>query len=165
MAADAARALQGLRPATLLTSPIERCRETAAILAGGWGVKPKVDRSFIEADYGAWSGRKLASLYKLKAWGELMASPSRFRFPDGETLLEVQRRAVAGCERLAGAHRRNDTIVVVSHADVIRTVLVHYLGMPLDLVHRIHVRPAGRSLIELGSGGPPRVPIVNEVGQ
>jgi len=90
-----------------------------------------------------------------------MAAASRFRFPDGETLEEVQRRAVARVEQLAIEHRRNATVVVVSHADVIRAILVHYLGMPLDLIHRIHVAPASVSIVELVADHPPRVVVVN----
>jgi probable phosphoglycerate mutase len=162
MAGRAARALDDVRPSALFTSPIERCRETASILGAGWGLKPTVDRGFIEADYGAWSGRKLASLYRLKAWGRLMGSASRFRFPDGETLEEVQRRAVAATERIAAASRKDATVVVVSHADVIRALLAHYLGMPLDLIHRLDVRPASLSVVHLVADQPPRVAVVNQ---
>jgi probable phosphoglycerate mutase len=161
MAERTARAHASLRPAAVVTSPIDRCRETAAILGAQWGVRPRVDRRFIEADYGRWSGRTLASLRKLKAWSRLMSSASRFRFPDGETLEEVQRRAVIGIEALAAGHRADATVVVVSHADVIRALLAHYLGMPLDLIHRLDVRPASTSVIELTADHPPRVPIVN----
>lgn len=164
MAARAANELGDLKPAALVTSPIERCRETALILGRQWNMKPVIDRGFIEADYGTWSGRKLASLYRLKAWGSLMSAASRFRFPDGETLEEVQRRAVGATERLAAGHRDSATVVVVSHADVIRSVLAHYLGTPLDLIHRLHVGPASSSVVVLPRTGPPAVPIINERG-
>lgn len=162
MAETTADALASVRPTALLTSPVERCRETASILGSEWGLKPKVDKSFIEADYGTWSGRKLRSLYGLKAWSRLMASASRFRFPDGETLEEVQRRAVARVEKLVVEQRKDATVAVVSHADVIRATLVHYLGTPLDLIHRIHVAPASVSVIELVADLPPRVLVVNQ---
>jgi len=164
MAEFAADMLAALRPAMLVSSPVDRCKETAGIVGGQWGLKPHLDRAFIEADYGSWSGRKLAALYRLKAWSHLMASAARFRFPDGETLEEVQRRAVAGIERLAATHRKDATIVIVSHADVIRSLVAHYLGMPLDLIHRLNVRPTSISVVELNGDGPPRVPIVNHVG-
>jgi probable phosphoglycerate mutase len=162
MAERAAVSLGALRPAAVMTSPIERCKETAVILGSAWGVRPRVDRRFIEADYGRWSGRSLASLRKLKSWDRLMTSASRFRFPEGETLEEVQRRSVAGLEALAAAHPAGAIVVVVSHADVIRALLAHYLGMPLDLIHRLDVRPASTSVIELVADHPPRVPIVNQ---
>lgn len=164
MAERAASALAALRPAAVLTSPIDRCRQTAQILGDQWSMRPRVERAFIEADYGTWTGRTLTSLYRLKAWSRLMASASRFRFPEGETLAEVQQRAVRACERLAQRHPKNATVVVVSHADVIRAVLAHYLGMPLDLIHRLSVRPASRSVVALVGDAPPHVAVVNEVG-
>jgi len=164
MATRAARDLAGSRPTAVVTSPIERCRETADILSTQWNLTPVVEHEFIEADYGTWSGRKLSALYRLKAWGSLMSAASRFRFPDGESLEEVQRRAVAATERLTESHRDNATVVVVSHADVIRSVLAHYLGMPLDLIHRLHVGPASSSIVVLPKGGPPAVPVINERG-
>jgi broad specificity phosphatase PhoE len=164
MAARAAQEMADVRPAAVVTSPIQRCRETADILAEQWNVTPVVDRAFIEADYGSWSGRKLTALYRLKAWGSLMSAASRFRFPDGESLEDVQRRAIGAIERLSEGHRANAAVVVVSHADVIRSVLAHYLGMPLDLIHRLHVGPASASLVMLPKAGPPAVPVVNARG-
>lgn len=162
MAAALAEHLASVPFKAIYSSPIERCRETADIVAAGRRIRPRVDKAFIETEYGKWSGRSLKSLYKLKAWGSLMASASRFRFPEGETLEEVQRRAVAGVEQLAHKHH-NSTVAVASHADVIRAVLAHYLGTPLDLIHRIDVLPASVSTIDLHPSGAVRVPVVNHV--
>ena len=162
MAEALASRVGDLRPSTLVTSPVQRCRETARILGGAWQLRPRVNRAFDEADFGDWSGRTLKSLYRLKAWGRLMTSASRFRFPNGETLEEVQCRAVAGAEALAASHRK-ERVVLVSHSDVIRSLLAHYLGMPLDLIHRIDVRPASVSLIHLPPESPPHVPFFNDV--
>jgi probable phosphoglycerate mutase len=161
MAAAAAELLSSTRFEAIYTSPIERCHETATAIASGRRLQPKRHKAFIEADYGHWSGRPLKSLYKLKAWQSLMVAASRFRFPDGETLGEVQTRAVAGVEQLASEHR--GTVAITSHADVIRAILVHYLGAPLDLIHRIDVLPASVSIVELHSSGGVRVPVVNHV--
>jgi probable phosphoglycerate mutase len=89
-----------------------------------------------------------------------MQSASRFRFPEGETLEEVQRRAVATVEALAQRHG-DDTVTAVSHADVIRVILAHYLGMPLDLVHRLAVGPASTSIVDLYTSGVVAVPTIN----
>jgi probable phosphoglycerate mutase len=162
MATALAEHLSSVSFKAIYTSPIERCRETAGALAAGRPTRPKIDRAFIEADYGKWSGRPLKSLYKLKAWGDLMASASRFRFPEGETLEEVQRRAVAGVELLAAEHR-GSAVALASHADVIRTILAHYLGTPLDLIHRLDVLPASVSIVDLYPSGAVRVPLINHV--
>jgi len=162
MAADLAEKLSAQRVDALYTSPILRCKQTAAPLAKVWGLRADVDRGFIEADFGDWSGRSLASLRRLKAWQGLFVAPSRFRFPGGESLGEVQARSVAAVETLADRHR-NEVVAVVSHSDVIRSLVAHYLGTPLDLFQRIDVAPASVSIIDLPSGGFPRVPVVNTV--
>ena len=161
MAEELAATLESSPLAAVYTSPIERCKETAALVAQRHGLKLRVRSAFIEAEYGAWSGRTLKSLYKLKAWQQLMAEPTRFRFPDGETLQEVQGRAVKGLQELVGEHSSKETIAVCSHSDVIRVMLAHYLGMPLDLVHRLDVRPASISVIDLYPRGRVAVPVIN----
>lgn len=161
MAAATAQHLEPVKFEAIYTSPIERCHETASAIASGRRLRPRVDKAFVEADYGRWSGRTLKSLYKLKAWQNLMVSASRFQFPEGETLSAVQHRAVAGVERLAVRHKGH--VAVASHADVIRAILANYLGMPLDLIHRIDVLPASVSIVDLYSAGPVRVPVVNHV--
>jgi probable phosphoglycerate mutase len=108
------------------TSPVERCAETAEIIARPHHVRPREIEDLTEADYGRWTGRTLTSLYRLKAWPRLMAGASRFRFPDGETLREVQARAVGTIEHLATRHG-GGALAAVSHADVIRVILAHYL--------------------------------------
>ncbi len=155
--------IASVRVDAIYTSPVQRCRETAKIVATNWGLRPVPYRSFSEVDYGSWTGRKLSSLRRTKQWRELFASAARFRFPGGETLGEAQARAVAAAEGLAERHP-DQTVAVVSHSDVIRAMLVHYLGMPLDLIHRLDVLPASASVIDLPSGGAPRVPVVNDSG-
>jgi len=141
------------------TSPHRRCVETATAVAKGRRLRPRVNRSFVEADYGKWLGRPLKSLYRLKAWQELMLTPSRFRFPDGETLQEVQDRAVNGIESLASKHA-DGAIAISTHGDVVKVILAYYLGVPLDLSHRIDPMPASVSVVDV-SGAMPRVPVVN----
>jgi probable phosphoglycerate mutase len=145
------------------TSPLERCRETANALTRPRRLRPRIDRRFIEIDYGKWSGRRLNDLRQLKAWKHLMETPSRFRFPGGsESLGAAQQRAVAGIETLALRYPEK-TIAVVSHNDVIRLVLAYYLGMAADLIHRLHVAPTSVSVVELHSDRGPVVPTVNQI--
>lgn len=162
MAAEVGKRLSNVDFEAIYTSPVQRCRETAKAVATGRGLRLRTNDAFTEADFGSWLGRPLKQVYKLKAWQELMTSPSRFRFPEGETLQEVQRRSVAGVEALAAEHKKT-SIVVSTHADVIRVLLTHYLGMPLDLVHRVDVWPASVSIVDLHPGGPIAVPVVNYV--
>lgn len=162
MAADLAEHLTAVDLAAVYTSPVERCRQTVAPLAVLRGLRLRKVEAFVEADYGTWLGRPLRSVFKLKAWGRLMGSPARFRFPEGETLSEVQWRAVAAVERLAESHR-GESVAMGSHADVIRVILANYLGMPLDLIHRINVLPASVSIVDLAPSGAVAVPVVNHV--
>ncbi len=158
-----AEQLADLQIDVVVSSPVQRCRETAKILAAAWGRTVRVDRGFIEADFGDWSGRTLRSLYRLKAWQRLMTSPARFGFPGGETFLDLRSRVVAATEKLAGSHRKK-RVVVVSHADTIRVVVSHYMGVPLDLVHRLEARPLSASIVDLpDDGSAPRVPVVNSL--
>ena len=159
-AADLARSLAGIALAAVYTSPLQRCRETAAVIAAPHGLHPAVHRGLVEVDYGTWSGRTLASLRRTPEWRLLANAPSRVRFPEGETLAEVQARAVAACEALAAAHPAG-TLALVSHGDVIGSILSHYLGMPLDLYHRITVAPASASTLDLPAQGAPRVLALN----
>ncbi len=160
MATTMAEQLAAFPVEAVYSSPIRRCRETARILGRTWGLTPATVPGLVEADYGRWSGRSLRSLTRLKAWQRLMTAPARFRFPDGETLEEVRARAVAAVEAMADRHPAAE-VVAVTHADVVRVLLGHYLGAPLDLIHRLHVRPAGVSVVELAADGSVRVPVVN----
>lgn len=155
--------LAGLDVDALLTSPVRRCRETANLLAPAWGVSARVLAGFTEADFGDWSGRSLKSLHRLKAWQRLVASAGRFRFPGGESFLELRHRVLITAEEVAETHRRK-RVIVVSHSDTIRVLLSHYLGAPLDLIHRLDVRPLSASIVDLpDDGSPPRVPVVNSL--
>ena len=154
--------LTGTTIERIYTSPARRCRETARILAEPHGLTPVPYRSLIEVDYGSWSGRALGSLRRTKLWQLLHTSPTRVRFPGGESIIDVHARTVGACEELATAHR-GATLLLVTHGDVIRIAAAHYLGVPLDLYQRLSVAPASLTTIDLPEGGPPRLFSVNFV--
>ncbi len=155
--------LADVKVSAVYTSPLERTRETADIIAQPHGLEPVVHDGLLEVDYGSWSGRTLASLYKLKAWRTVQITPSRMVFPDGEGLADAQRRAVATCETLAARHRQA-TIILVSHSDIIGVIASHYLGQPLDLFGRVSVATASVTVIDLPAQGIPVVVAVNSTG-
>ena len=146
--------------AAVYSSPIQRCRETAAILAAEYGRKPRVRAGLVEVEYGEWSGRTLKSLYRLKAWQSLMADPVEFRFPGGETLEEVRRRAVAAVLRLAERHEK-ETILACSHGDVIRSLVAHSITGDVSRIHRLAVSPLGITIVDVAQGGDMRASVVN----
>jgi probable phosphoglycerate mutase len=160
LARGLAEALADVPFAAFYTSPVRRCRETARIVADPHGLRPIPYQSLTEVDYGSWSGRTLGSLRRTRLWRMLFIAPSRVRFPGGESLTAVQTRAVAACEELAAAHRRSD-IAAVSHGDVIKAVVAHYLGTPLDLFQRITIAPGSVSVLELLPDAAPRILGVN----
>jgi probable phosphomutase (TIGR03848 family) len=154
--------LDGIRVDAIYASPLERCRETAAPLARARRLSVHVRRGLIETGYGDWTGRSIAQVRKTKLWRTVERVPSAIRFPGGESLLEVQARAVAEVNRIALDHRKG-IVVVVSHADPIRLVIAQVAGAHVDHLHRLVVDPGSICVVALGDGAP-RLLKVNDTG-
>ena len=133
----------------MVTSPLERCRETTRILAPGR--RAISDRRLLECDYGDWTGQELKKLAKEKLWRTVQTQPSGARFPDGESLPEMSARAVAAIrDRDAAVEAEsgeNAVWLAVSHGDVLKAILADALGMHLDAFQRIVVDPASLSVV------------------
>lgn len=153
-AEKAADKLADVKFTAIYTSPIDRCFETAEIVASR---HPKLalqtTEEIGEVRYGKWTNRSLKSLSKTKLWTTVQHWPSAMRFPDGESIREVQMRSVDEVERLKAAHPKGK-VCCVSHADVIKLVFAHYLGVHVDLYQRIVIGPASISVVGLGATGP-----------
>ena len=134
-------------------SPMERTLETAKPIASAFGLKVQRNRGLIEADFGKWTGRKLSDLRKLRDWEIVQKNPSLFRFPDGESFIEIQSRMVETITRISDKHR-GEIVIAVSHADTIKAFLTAMLGTPLDLFQRLHISPCSVSPVILGNGSP-----------
>jgi probable phosphoglycerate mutase len=154
--------LEGVPIHAIYASPLERCRETAAPFARARGLSISARRGLLETDYGEWTGRTIAAVRRTKHWRTVQHAPSRVRFPGGESLLDVQARAVAELERIVGAHPR-DAVAVVTHADVVRLAILHFAGMHVDSLHRLHVDTASVSVVVVHEGGV-RLVKVNDTG-
>jgi probable phosphomutase (TIGR03848 family) len=139
--------------AALYSSPLVRCMETAQPLAQRLDLPVIEETGILEVDYGTWRGGELKELSNTPDWQKVQHYPSLFRFPGGETLREVQARAVGAIERLAERHA-NQVIALFSHGDVIRTTLAHFLGVPLDLFQRVIINTASISVIGISDGRP-----------
>lgn len=138
----------------LYSSPLERTVETArAVLAHHPDLRLELLDDLGEVRYGTWQGAEIKSLVKRKMWRVVQINPSRARFPGGESMREAQMRAVNAIEMLNERHPRS-TIAVVSHSDIIKMIVAHYLGVHLDLFQRIDVAPASLSVLRLGYGRP-----------
>ena len=134
-------------------SPIDRTIETARIIAVRHKLDVKINEQIGEVQYGKWTNRSLKSLVRTKLWATIQRWPSSVRFPEGETLREVQARAVDGIEQLREEHPR-DSICCVSHGDTIKLIVAHYLGVHIDLFQRIFIGPASVSVLNVSSYGP-----------
>lgn len=151
-AAAVAERLAVLPISTVVTSPLERCVDTAEFIRSaqqGAGREPdwRVDERIIECGYGAWTGKPLKELAKDPIWKVVQTQPSAARFPDGEALTDVSARAVAAV-RDWDARLGPDAIwVACSHGDVIKAILADALGLHLDQFQRIVVDPCSVSII------------------
>jgi probable phosphomutase (TIGR03848 family) len=144
------------------TSPLERCRETAAPIGKATGRRPRIERGLLECDFGDWTGASLRRLMRKREWRTIQRAPSTFRFPGGESFPEMQFRIVTTLERLRDEHR-GCTIVCVSHADPIKAAVAHALGTHLDLFQRIVVSTGAISIVTWFDGAP-AVLAVNSTG-
>jgi probable phosphomutase (TIGR03848 family) len=152
-AREAADRLAPLRPAAVYSSPLERCMETAEPIARACRREVVELPEVLEVDYGAWAGRSFPALRRTALWRRVHTEPSAVRFPDGESLVETQRRAVEALREAAGRHGRG-AVVVVTHGDVIRLAVAHFVGMHMDLYHRLEVGPGSVTVVALDRGGP-----------
>ena len=154
---DQARAagerLAGLPLAAIVTSPLERCRDTArevGRLQNG-GAEISSERRLLECDYGSWTGKELKVLAKEPLWQTVQAHPSAAIFPDGESMAQMMARSVAAVRewdaRIEAEHGPDAVWLAVTHGDVIKAVLADALGMHLDLFQRIAVDPASLSVV------------------
>ncbi|NNN02395.1 MAG: phosphoglycerate mutase [Acidimicrobiaceae bacterium] len=140
-------------PSALYVSPLERARETAAPLARTLGLKPRVTRGLLECDFGEWTGQTLGSLRRRREWALVQHSPSTFRFPGGESFVEMQTRIWTTLLDLTARHP-GETIVCVSHADPIKAAVTLAQGTPLDLFQRTVISTCSVSALLLGAAGP-----------
>jgi probable phosphomutase (TIGR03848 family) len=155
----AADYLASLRLHAVYSSPIDRTLETAIPIAGRQGLRVHKRRGLGEVQFGSWTDRTFKTLRKTKLWARVQRHPSGVRFPEGESFLEVQRRAVEDIEELHERHPRQ-SVCCVSHADVIKLIVAHYAGIHIDLFQRLEIGPASISVIGMGESGP-RVLSVN----
>jgi probable phosphomutase (TIGR03848 family) len=158
-----AERLAVLPVAAVYASPLERTLETARVVAKPHGLRVRTRKDIGEVDYGGWTDKPLGQLRRRKEWSVVQSTPSRMRFPGGETIRGAQARAVDATETLAEQHE-DETIVLVSHADVIKAIVAHHLSMPLDAFQRLAVSPASVTVLHLPDRGHPMLLRFNETG-
>ena len=182
-AAALAARLAGVARDAIVSSPLQRGRETAAAIAAardGSQVAVTEDARFAEVAYGDWTGKPIKRLAKEPLWRVVQAHPSAVRFPgeDGESLPGVQERAVAAIRDWNSRLGPRAAYVVCSHGDVIKSILADSLGMHLDMFQRIQVDPCSVSVIrytplrkggrrrkDTGASGPRKAGAEDDAGQ
>jgi broad specificity phosphatase PhoE len=137
-----------VRLTAIYSSPLERCVETVEPLAAAQRLPIARVPDLIEMDTGSWTGRTLAQVRRTKPWTTVQRQPSAFSFPGGEGFVAAQARAVAAVE---------------THGDIVRIVLAHLLGTPLDDFQRIVVDTASVSVMVTHRTSR-RVVLVNDTG-
>jgi broad specificity phosphatase PhoE len=154
--AEAERVAERLRreAVTMLqSSPQGRCRETAAPIAEASGVSVEVVEALDEVDFGEWAGRSFAELDADPRWVAWNIERDYAATAGGETITNLAKRAVGHIETCHNAHA-GARIVMVTHAEVIRTVVLRYLGMPFTGFTRLEIEPASITRLILTDSGP-----------
>lgn len=138
----------------IYSSPLERALETAAPLAAAHGLEVIVNPGLIEVDYGRLQGRTYKQLKRMKVWQLVHRQPSAVQFPDGESMVELMRRTASTLDELAAQYEEQQVIACVTHGDVIRMAVTHYLGLGLDEFDRFQIATASITALALGNGRP-----------
>lgn len=133
------------------SSPLERTLQTAAPIAGALDLGIAVNEGLLECDFGQWTGASLPDLAKKPEWKLVQNNPSAFRFPDGESFLEMQMRIVATLVDIANQHP-GEMVVAVSHADPIKAAVSFAAGAHLDQFQRFVISPCSVSVLLVTDG-------------
>jgi probable phosphomutase (TIGR03848 family) len=172
-AAELAERLRGMPIVAVVSSPLQRCLETAQIVMGALAdVTASTDERLGECHYGAWTGGSLEELAKEPLWRTVQDQPSAARFPDGETfagesIAQMQARALLAVRDMDAAvlaeHGPLALWALVSHGDVIKSILADAVGAHLDHFQRIVVGPASLSVVSY-TGRRPFLVRLNDAG-
>jgi broad specificity phosphatase PhoE len=145
--------LTGVAIAAVCASPLERTLQTARPLADRAGLSVEPCEELLEVDYGDWSGATLEALQGDDRWSRWNSFRSGGRVPNGESMVQAQLRIVQWMID-QHAERARGTVAVVSHGDLIRSALAHFLGTPLDLFQRLEIGHGSVSVVDVRDHGP-----------
>ena len=147
----------------IYTSPLERAVQTAEIIGNSRGLSPVIRENLGELRFGEWEGRTFKELRKDRTWASFNTTRSLVRAPGGELMIEAQIRIVREIEDLRDRHP-NETMVLVSHLDPLRSLIAHCLGMPLDFLLRFEISPGAVSIVRYFEDQP-SVLCINHTGE
>jgi broad specificity phosphatase PhoE len=139
----------------IVSSPLERAVETAELIANATGSAITIDDGITEVDSGSWTGKTFKDLNALDHWRQYNRRRSLTCPPGGETMMDVQSRSWRALQKMIDLQNTSsDTCALVTHGDVIRCLLVLFLGMSIDHIHRLEIAPASLTEVNLGPDGP-----------
>ena len=162
-AADLPRRFEGVPIHAIYSSPLDRTLETAEPLARARDLPVTPRPALIEIGTGSWEGNELAALEADPVWKRYNSFRSSTRGRGrGELMTEVATRMTDEMEELRARHT-GESVVLVSHGDVIKTAVAHYAGVPIDLMQRLEISPVSVSIVQLADWGP-RLLAVNDTG-
>ena len=133
------------------SSPLTRCIQTISpFMQLNPNLDFEIDESFIEMDYGVWSGKRLSSLARDKRWKSVQNKPSTFTFPQGESFRSMRKRVDLALIRLS---KEKGNVLVVTHGDIIKMSLASALGLPIDRFQKFVAEPASLTVINYEKNG------------
>jgi broad specificity phosphatase PhoE len=147
----AAEVLAPLGITHIFSSPLVRARHTAEFLAERLQKSIEEIPDLREVGYGDWEGKTFNEMRTHPVAHQVFHDPIKATFPNGESLLEVQQRGIRVIEWVRNTYPQG-IVTVVSHGDVIRTALAHYLGMPFNEYRRLDLDNGAISVLELFDG-------------
>ena len=147
------RRLTGVAVQAIVSSPLERCVQTAQLIAKEHDLTVATDVRLIECGYGDWTGQEINKLTKDPLWKVVQAHPSAVTFPGegGEAMRDAQVRAVDAVRSWNAELGPDATWLACSHADIIKAVVADALGMHLDTFQRIVIDPCSITVINYTS--------------
>lgn len=156
-----AQLLSRLPIEAIYTSPLERAVETAEAIGMPHGAIPRIQEALGEFRFGEWEGRTFENLSRDPLWRQFNVTRSTVQAPGGELMTDVQTRMSSEIENLRRRHE-GGTILLVSHADPLRSVIAHYLGLTLDSILRFEITPASLSILRF-FGNCPSILCLNRI--
>jgi broad specificity phosphatase PhoE len=144
----------------IYSGTLARAKETSRILAAAWDAKIYDEPRLDESAYERWVGKKYTELKGDPDFDLYGKAPTGSRFSEGEGMADIQKRALDVIDRIV-EEKRGVKTALVSHADVIKPVITHYLGMDLDTMHRLAIANASVTVLDLGYPGSPRIRYMN----
>jgi broad specificity phosphatase PhoE len=136
--------------AALYSSPLLHARETAEWIAKPHRLEVLLEPALREMEFGAWEGLTPDEVATRSpaGWAAWQDSPQALTSHGGESLAAVATRVAGIVERLRGAHH-DGSVVIVSHAIVIRLMVLSALGLGPERLWSVDASPAGVTELEI----------------